>query len=255
MLQAGKKMAGVARRLRGTGKPVFLDLLQSLHVIDAGYLAHSGDDGLEMFEVGDIEDDVDIGATVLGAGLDVADIGLGVADHGGDLLEHAPLVIAQKGKLDGIGGDAVFLGRGPLHVDTAFCLIHQVCHVGAIHGVNRDTLAARDVADDRFAPDWITTAGPVHQEIAVTFHANGVGVSAENPANDAGEAVAIGLGSLTVSGGTGWGETTENLASGVLAITDAGHKVVRTAETIVGSDLLIVLLFEVLERKDRKSVV
>src|SRR5262249_47870971 len=110
------------------------------------------------------------------------------------------------------------------------------------------TLAARDVADDRFAPDWITTAGPVHQEIAVTFHANGVGVSAENPANDAGEAVAIGLGSLTVSGGTGWGETTENLASGGLAITDAGHKVVRTAETIVGSDLLIVLLFEVLER-------
>ncbi len=66
-----------------------LDFLQALDVVDAGDLADSVHDFLEVFQVGDFQDHVDAGLAVLAAGFHAADIGFGVADDGGDLFEHA----------------------------------------------------------------------------------------------------------------------------------------------------------------------
>jgi len=72
-----------------------LDLLQPLHIVHARNLAHTVNDRLQVFEVGDFEDYVDAGLAVTGAGFDVADIGVLVADDGGDLFQHAETVVAK----------------------------------------------------------------------------------------------------------------------------------------------------------------
>jgi hypothetical protein len=41
-----------------------LDFLQPLHVVHAWNLTDAVDDSLEMFQVGDFEDDIDVGLTV-----------------------------------------------------------------------------------------------------------------------------------------------------------------------------------------------
>src|SRR5438270_5652802 len=73
-----------------------LNLLQSLHIVNAGNLAHAGDDRLQMLQVGDVEHDVDVGLAVAGARFDISDICFGITDHGSDLLQHAPLVITEE---------------------------------------------------------------------------------------------------------------------------------------------------------------
>ena len=45
-----------------------LDLLQALHVVDAGNLADSIDNSLQVFEVGNLENNVYVGLAVFGAG-------------------------------------------------------------------------------------------------------------------------------------------------------------------------------------------
>jgi len=43
-----------------------LDLLQSLYIMNAGDLANSVDDSLQVLQVGDFEDYVDVGLSVFG---------------------------------------------------------------------------------------------------------------------------------------------------------------------------------------------
>jgi hypothetical protein len=63
-----------------------LDLLQSLYIMNAGDLANSVDDSLQVLQVGDFEDYVDVGLSVFGACRNVTDIGVSVADDGGNLF-------------------------------------------------------------------------------------------------------------------------------------------------------------------------
>src|SRR5882724_11778322 len=126
-----------------------------------------------MLQVGDIEHDVDVGLAITGAGFDVTDVGLCIADHGGDLLQHAEAVVAEDGELYRVGTGGPVIVR-PLHVNLPFRLIHQVYYVGTTEPMNRDTLAASDVADDRFTANRVTTAGAVDQEVTLSGYANGV---------------------------------------------------------------------------------
>jgi hypothetical protein len=63
-----------------------LDLLHSVHFVHAGDLAQAGDDLLQVFEIGDVEDDLHARLAVGGVGRDVADIALCIADNAGDVL-------------------------------------------------------------------------------------------------------------------------------------------------------------------------
>src|SRR6202051_3561762 len=123
----------------------------------AGDLAQAGHDLFEVFEVGDVEDDLDAGLAVGGVGADVADVALGIADDAGDIFQHAKAVVTVNRELDRIGWGSAFVA-GPLDVDAALRFVHEVRDVGAAHGMHRDALAAGDVADDALAANGIATA-------------------------------------------------------------------------------------------------
>src|SRR5215467_11080796 len=128
--------------------PVASDLLQPLHVVHAGNLAHAGDDRLQVFQVGDFQHHVDACLPVSGAGFDVPDIGVIVTDHGRDLLEHSEAVVAEERNFDGIRDGLAFLvGAGPLYVNPAVGLIEQVRNIGTIYRMHGHAFAAGDVAD------------------------------------------------------------------------------------------------------------
>src|SRR6266550_1723176 len=166
-----------------------LDLLQPLHIVHTRNLAHAVDDSLQVLEVGDFQYNVDTGLTVAGAGLDVPDIGALVGDDGRDLLQHAETIVAEKRELDGIGNRlTLFVTARPLHVDAAVGFIEKIGDVGAVNGVNRYTLAAGHVADDRFSANGVATLGAVDQQVAMALHDNGVVIAAKNAAYHAGEA-------------------------------------------------------------------
>ena len=138
----------------------------------------------QVFEVGDVEDDVDDGLAVGGAGFDVADVGFGVADDACDLFQHAVAVVAENGELDRVSSRGRFVA-GPRDVDAALGLVHQVHDVWTIDGVDGDALAARDVADDGFAADRVTTSGTIDEQVALALDDDGVVVAAEDAAHDA----------------------------------------------------------------------
>src|ERR1700690_3794929 len=122
MVRKNKKQQSVLSSQFSVGSFGRLDLLQSLHVVNAGDLTHAIDDVFQVFQVGNVEHDVDIRLAVVGTGLDVADVGLGIADHGGYLLQHPKTIVAEDRKLHRIGaGRSVVLG--PLHIDLAFRFI------------------------------------------------------------------------------------------------------------------------------------
>src|SRR6266849_9471047 len=69
---------GKLRLVAGVGGA--LDFLNSLYVMDARDLPYPVHDLLQVFQVGDLKDDVDAGLSVLAAGFYVADVGVSVAD-------------------------------------------------------------------------------------------------------------------------------------------------------------------------------
>ena len=155
----------------------------------AGDFADAVDDIFQMFQVGNIQNDIDVGLAVAGAGFNVADVGFGIADHGCDLFQHAEAVVAENGELYWVGaGRSIIVG--PLHVNLAFRLIHEIHDVGTIEAVNRHAFAAGNVADDGFAANRVTTTGAVDQQVALSGDANGVVVliAAKNSPYHAGEA-------------------------------------------------------------------
>jgi hypothetical protein len=67
-----------------------------LHIVHAGDLAQTGNDAFQVFEIFNIDDDVDIGLAVGSASFDIADVGAVIADNGCDLLEYAGTVVAEQ---------------------------------------------------------------------------------------------------------------------------------------------------------------
>ena len=202
-----------------------------------------------MLQVGNIENDIDVGLGIRAAHLHIPDVGFGVADHRRNLFQHAETIVAENRKLHRIGTGRSLIAS-PLDIDAAFRLIQQVDDVGAIHGVNGDAFAASYVTYDILAPDGVAASRPVHEQIAMAFDADSVvaTVSAENPADHAGNATR--LFSLTVGGGGGRArrQTRQHLPGRVFSVSDPGHQVVNLAQAIVGGDLAQLFVLDLLQR-------
>ncbi len=105
-----------------------------------------------------------------------SNVALGVADHAGNALQHAEAVVAEDSEFHGIGCRSAVVA-GPLDVNAALGLVEKIGHVGATDRVHSHALAARDVADDAFAADRITTSGAVDQHIALSTDGDSVVVA------------------------------------------------------------------------------
>src|ERR1700690_1990568 len=235
----------------GMGNAIWLDLLQSLHVVHAGNLPHTVDDLLQMFQVGDVEHHVDAGLAVVAAGFHAADVGFGIADHGRDLLQHAEAIVAEQRELYRIGnGMPVFIFvAGPPHVDPPDGLAEKIGDVRTVDGVDSHSFAAGDIADYGLPANRVATLGSIHQQVALSADDDGVAVSTKNPAHRAGKALGCGL-RLVVRHGLSAGrrEFRQHLPRGVLAIADAGHQVVGTAESVFAGRPLQIRFLDFLER-------
>ena len=130
-------------------------------------LADALDDLLEMFQVGDVEDDVDVGLSVGRAGFDIPDIRLAVADNCCDLFEHSKTVVAVEGEFYGVGCGRALSVASPLNVNLTVRFIHQRCHVGTGDRVNGYTFSARNVSDNGFTPDRVATPGAIDKQVAM----------------------------------------------------------------------------------------
>ena len=64
----------------------------------------------------------------------------------------------------------------PFDVDAPLRVVHQVDNVGAVRRVHRHALAARDVADDLLAADWIAALGPEDHHIVGAAHLDAIGL-------------------------------------------------------------------------------
>ena len=156
----------------------------------AGDLPHSINDLLQVFQVSDVEDDVNAGLGVLATGFHAADVGFGVADDGGDLFQHAPTVVAEQREFYRIGnGLAIFVSR-PEHVDAAVGFIEKISDIWTVDRVDGNAFAAGNVADDGFSANGVATARAIDEQIALSADDDSVGVSAsEDAADGAGKAV------------------------------------------------------------------
>src|SRR5580704_14705471 len=167
---------------------------------------------------------------------DVADIALGVADHARDALQHAEAVVAENGQLHGIGCRCALVAR-PFDINLAFRFVQKIRHIGTINRVYGYALASRDVANDAFAADRITTAGAVHQHVSLAADCDGIVIS-KDAANDAGNATGLrrqtfglDISSDGVSRASGK-KPGEDLARGIFPVAYAGHQVFGFTKTV-----------------------
>src|SRR5258708_16846280 len=105
------------------------------------------DDFLEVFQVGDFEDYVHAGLSVLAASFDVADVGVGVADEGSDLFEHAEAVIAEKSDFYRICNRLAVFVAGPKYVDAAVRFVEKIGDVRTVDGVDGNAFAPGNISD------------------------------------------------------------------------------------------------------------
>src|SRR4030081_2084030 len=219
----------------------------------AGDLADTVHDFLEVFQVGDFQDYVYAGLAVLAASFYVADVGVGVADEGGDLFEHTEAIIAEKRDFDGIRNRlAVFLA-GPEHVDAAVGVVEKIGDVRTVDGVDGNAFAASDVAHDGLAANGVATLGTINEKVAGPSDYDGVAVSAEDSAHDArntaretaGCRLLFSVGHRFSAGGR---EFRQHLAGRVLAISDAGHKIVGAAKSVFAGRSLQIGFLDFLQR-------
>ena len=122
--------------------------------------------------------------------------------------------------------------------------------LGQLTGVHGDAFAARDVADDGLAANGIATARAVDQQVAVAFDHDGVASSppktrrttlVKPPAWSA-------LPRPTWAAAPAGRKLRQHLAGGILAVANAGHQVVGTAQSVVAGDSLQVGVLDVLQR-------
>src|SRR5579862_1655346 len=212
-------------------------------------LPYSVHDLLEVFEVGNLEHHVDAGLPVLAAGFHASDVGLGVADDRGDLFEHSPAVVAEKRELHGIRNRVAIFVSSPEDVNATVGLVQEIRYVRTIDRVHRNSLAAGDIADDGLAADRVTTACAIHKQITGAADYDGVAVSAKNAsyyARESGRSVLfLGVRHRLSAGGS---EFRQHLPGGILAIADACHQVVVTAESVFAGNALPVGVFNIFQR-------
>ncbi len=150
----------------------------------SGDLADALDDLFQVFEVGDVEDDVDIGLSVGCAGFDVADIRFAVADDSSDLLEHSETVVAVERQFHRVGGWRAVGIVSPLDVNLAVRLIHERGDIGTVDGVDRNTFSARHVSDDGFPANRIAAPRAIDKQISVSLDGDRIGIATEDAADD-----------------------------------------------------------------------
>src|ERR1051325_6920937 len=133
--------------------------VDALHVEDAGDFAYRGHHLVEVLEVEDFDGDFDAAAVV---GLDGrvrgAYVRLDVLYRVRHVGDHALGVLGYREQPHGVGGLAL-AHVGPLDLDYALGVDHQLLHVRAALRVDGDALAARDVADDLLAAYGGAAAG------------------------------------------------------------------------------------------------
>src|SRR5579863_857263 len=220
----------------------------------SGDFSQPGDDLLEMLQVGDVEHNFHAGLAVGGAGGNVADIAFGVSNHAGNAFQHPETVVAENGELDRIGCGSSFIPR-PLYFDAAFGLVKKISDVRAVNGMDSHAFAARDVTNDAFAADGVTTARAVDQHVALALDGDGVVVAAEDTAHYAGNRSAFAiqlLGGIDVSSNSGRDagrqQTGQHLACRILSIADARHQIIHPSQAVTGSHFLQFVVFDFLER-------
>ncbi len=99
---------------------------------------------------------------ILAARFQAADVGLLVEQRRRNLVQHARAILGVDHHLH---RERLRFAARPFDVDLALHFVHQVLHIGAVDRMHRDALAARHVADDRFAADRIAALGAIHQQI------------------------------------------------------------------------------------------
>ena len=149
-------------------------------------LAHAVHDFLEVLEVGNFQDYVHAGLPVLAAGLYVADVGVGIADYSGDLFEHPEAIVAEQSNFHGIGNWLAVFVAGPEYIDAALGFVQKIGDVGTVDGVDGNSFAAGDVADDGLAAYGVATLGAIDEQIALSADYDGVAAAAKDAANHAG---------------------------------------------------------------------
>src|SRR5689334_5832938 len=73
----------------------------------------------------------------------------------------------MNGEANWIGGLVSF---GPLDVDAALSLVHEVLDVGTSLGVDSHALAASNVADNGLSFYRVTAAGTINQQVIHALH-------------------------------------------------------------------------------------
>src|SRR5262249_56158850 len=90
----------------------------------------------------------------------VADVGFNVGDGVGQRRKLTGAVLGHHRQLHGVWVFG-FIGH-PRDLDDSFAIDHEVRGVLAARGVNADAFATRDVADDLFTANRVTTRRPTH---------------------------------------------------------------------------------------------
>src|ERR1051325_8074167 len=148
--------------------------VDALHVEDAGDFAYRGHDLVEVLEVEDFDRDLYAAAVVrLDRSVRGANVGLDVLYGVRHVGNHARAVLRYREQAHGVRG----LARahvGPLDLDDALRVHHQLLHVRAAPRVHGHALAARDVADDVLAADGVAAAGARDQKVVHAEHDDGV---------------------------------------------------------------------------------
>src|SRR5688572_28643316 len=124
-----------------------------------------------MFDVEYFDRDLDVAAFVRRhrrAG--VSNSGLHVGDRARDTRDHARTVFSDREQFDGVG--SLLRPPGPFDFHDPFTVHHQLLHVLAVRGMDRDTFAARDITDNVFAVKRIAATRAGHHQVVDTAHGN-----------------------------------------------------------------------------------
>src|SRR5262249_27030011 len=170
--------------------PRSLDLFQSLHIVNTGNLSNTPNNVFQVLQVGNIQNDIDVSVPIGGVGFNVTNVGAAVADDRRDLLQHAKTIVAIHGQLYGIGTRRPIVDC-PFDINLALRFIQQVSDIRTVLRMHGHAFAASHVTDNTFTTNRIAALGPIHQQVTVALHADGIGavIASEHAPHNAHEPV------------------------------------------------------------------